>query len=282
MPCLDSPLEMASGKTRPRMDHVMRITSRDNDHVKYAKRVRDGREAGMMFIEGRRLVEEAARSGITAERLFVTREYLDSVVTRGLRAAAIFEIGASVFESIADTKNPQGVVAIAEIPVTGPTEIETSIKQGLPLVIYLDQINNPSNLGAVVRTAEAAGAAGVIVSRGSADIFSPKALRAAMGSTFRLPIWTGIVLDEAVEWARTKGLSSVAAAVNARQIYTAIDWKVPRMVVLGSEAHGISENDLEKIDELVVIPMENEVESLNIAVAAGVIMFEAKRQNADS
>ena len=262
------------------MDKIPKITSRDNDHVKFARRVRDGREPGVMFLEGRRVVEEAARSGIKADRVFVTREFLDSGVPAGLNAEGMFEVPPSVLESIADTSAPQGIVVLAPIPETGSGVIAGALNTAMPLVVFLDRINNPSNLGAVVRTTEAAGAAGIIISSGSANIFSAKALRAAMGSSLRLPIWTDACLDEAIEWAVANGLRTVASDTGAAKSYIDIDWTVPRMLVVGSEAHGIGEDDLEKIDERIVIPMDENVESLNIAVATGVIMFEARRQNA--
>ena len=263
------------------MDQISKITSRDNDQVKLARRVRDGREPGLMFLEGRRLIEEAARSGITADLVFVTREAAESGMLAGLSAKSTFEVPPSVLESIADTNTPQGIVVLARPPETGPDRIVAASKtSATPLAVFLDRINNPSNLGAVVRTTEAAGAAGIVISSGSANVFSAKALRAAMGSSLRLPIWTGVSLDEAMEWAGANGMRTVATDTDATRLYTDVDWTVPRMLIIGSEAHGIGKDDLEKINERIVIPMNEKVESLNLAVATGVILFEARRQNA--
>ncbi|MDQ3180740.1 MAG: RNA methyltransferase, partial [Acidobacteriota bacterium] len=146
-----------------------------------------------------------------------------------------------------------------------------------PLLVLLHQINNPSNLGAILRTCEAAGVLGVILTNNSADAFSPKALRGAMGASFRLPIWDHADFFEAVDWAKEKNLISVCADINAEKSYLEIDWKKPRLLIFGSEAHGLSAEESAAVEESLVIPMENGVESLNLAVSCGVILFEAKK-----
>jgi TrmH family RNA methyltransferase len=265
------------------MGPIRKIISRDNEQLKFARRVRDGREKGRIFLEGVRLVGEAARSRTACESVFVSTEFLHELpaedITAWLRPRNIFEVSESSLQSLADTKNAQGIIAIADRPETGPDRIAQVATAATPLVVFLHEINNPSNLGAVIRSAEAAGIAGAIVSNSSADAFSPKALRAAMGSSLRLPIWTGVAFDEAIAWARANKLRSIAADVKGTKSYADVDWQIPRMLVLGSEAHGLDERDVERIDELIVIPIEKEVESLNLAVAAGVIMFEARRQS---
>jgi TrmH family RNA methyltransferase len=177
-----------------------------------------------------------------------------------------------IFRSIADTENPQGIIVLARKPIGSLG----NFLQGL--IVLLHRVNNPSNLGAVVRTAEAAGAAGLITTAGSADAFSPKSLRASMGSAFRLPIVEGVDLEDAIVWAKERGLVSTAADITGKADYTGVDWKVPRLLVFGSEAHGLDERELASIDETILVQMENEVESLNLAVTSGIILFEAKRQ----
>src|SRR5688572_29550300 len=266
------------------MRHLRKITSRDNEHIKHARRVRDGKEAGKIFLEGLRLVEEAARSRVVTESVFVTGEILEQFdendLMGWLRPKNLFEVPEAMLQSLADTSNAQGIVMISERPETGPDRIELRQPNPVPLVIFLHRINNPSNLGAVIRTAEAVGVAGVIVSDGSADAFSAKALRAAMGSSMRLPIWTGAKFETVLEWSRSRGLRTIAADNRAERSYVDVDWQIPRMLIVGSEAHGLDDSDLEQADEKIVIPMAKEVESLNLAVACGVIMFEARRQNA--
>jgi TrmH family RNA methyltransferase len=133
-------------------------------------------------------------------------------------------------------------------------------------------------LGAILRTVEAAGADGVVTTRDSTDIFSVKALRAGLGANLRLPVWSGASLAEVTGWAL--GNSLVVTAVDAEDgtNYTSLDWKKSRMLVFGSEAHGLSIEELASAEERVMIPMKNDVESLNLSVSCGVILFEALRQ----
>lgn len=266
---------------------IAMITSRDNQKLKFARSVRDGRETGFIFIEGARLAEEAFRSSLEIEEILIAeafegrdagRSFIQGLYGRDISPVVVAD---RLFASIADTRAPQGIVLIAKRPGTSLDGIGRALNDGrfgIPVVVFLSEINNPSNLGAVFRTAEAAGAAGVIVSAGSADTFSPKSIRSAMGANLRLPVGENITFDEAIAWARKNGLVSTAADINGRVDYTEIDWKVPRLVIFGSEAHGLSGAEREAIDEIIKIPMESGVESLNVAVASGIVLFEARRQ----
>jgi len=263
-----------------------RIASRDNSKIKFARRVRDGKEPGFIFIEGVRLVEEALLSDIELVEAFVADDFAagprQTIVTSDLlrRGSPMFAVPREIAVSLSDTQSGQGIVVIAERPVERVLDDMTANRgSGVPVVLFLEQTNNPSNLGAVIRTAEAAGAAGVIVSDRSTDPFVPKALRASMGSAFRIPICTGQELNAVLKWAVESGLRTTAADVGAGRFYTAPDWTTPRLLVLGSEAHGLDQETKERIDELIKIPMSNGVESLNLAVSCGIVLFEAKRQN---
>jgi len=255
---------------------IEQIISRDNQRLVNARKVRDGKVPDKIFIEGRRLVEEALRSEIVSEECFFSEDFTDDGLRRAFRGR-VFEVPANIFTSIADTDHTQGIVVIAQRPATSSLNLEQ--KTAMPLVVFLNEINNPSNLGAVIRTAEAAGVGGVMVSKNSADVFSPKALRAAMGSSFRLPYGDNVTFDEAINWAQNEGLTTTAADKRGKESYTSVDWKKPRLLIFGSEAHGLSDEQLTLVDETISIPMTHTVESLNLAVSAGVILFEAKRQN---
>lgn len=264
---------------------MLKITSRDNKKIKFAKKVRDGKVDNVIFIEGLRLAEEALRSNLTISDIFFTESFGKTERGKNFLQKAenfnLFEISENIFDSISDTKHSQGVILIAAKPETGKSFLEVNLRNNLrefPLVVLLHQINNPSNLGAILRTAEAAGVSGVILTENSVDVFSPKALRGAMGASLRLPIWNNVDYFEALDWAKEKNLISICADINAEKSYAEIDWKKPRLLIFGSEAHGLSEQERAKVDQSLIIPMENEVESLNLAVACGVILFEAKRQ----
>lgn len=263
---------------------MLKITSRDNQRLKFARKVRDAGVGDLIFVEGVRLAEEVLRSNLVISDILHTESF--AATERGqafLKQLQNFnraEVSQNIFDSLTDTKTSQGIILICEKPETGKQFIETILLSGkkLPLVIVLHRINNPSNLGAILRTAEATNVAGVIITANSADAFLPKALRGAMGASFRLALWTDADFYEAAKWAKQKNLISVCADVNARKSYLEVDWKTPRLLVFGSEAHGLNADEREKIDENLLIPMENRVESLNLAVACGVILFEAKRQ----
>ena len=258
------------------------INSRRNPLVQRARAVRDGREKGLVFVEGVRLCEEALRASVVFEAVMYTR-----ALTEDERGYALLDrlrrvcqnthaVSEDVLESVSDTKTPQGVVALARRPRTGSERIEQA--PGVPLVVIMHEANNPSNAGAVLRVAEAAGATGVILTKHSTDPLSPKSLRGSMGAAFRLPLWTGPTLEEALGWCAARGIGTVAAAAAAAPLHTELDWTTPRAVVLGPEAGGLTAAELGATDEAVRIPMREPVESLNLATALAVVLYEAARQ----
>jgi TrmH family RNA methyltransferase len=234
-----------------------------------------------MFIEGRRLADEALRSDINVVECFVAEGFNDEYLLNNVlaRCSAVAEVPEKIFTSLADTEHSQGIILIGKRPHGGRLAIERAlVNAAVPVVIFLHEINNPSNLGAVLRTAEAAGVAGVIASRKSADVYSPKSLRASMGAGFRLPVWNNVAFDQATLWAKEKGLGIRATAASAELAYTEADWRRRCLLIFGSEAHGLSPDQIRSVDQTICIPMSDGVESLNLAVSAGVVLFEAKRQ----
>lgn len=258
------------------------ITSRKNPLVQRARAVRDGRERESVFVEGVRLCEEALSAAVEFALVLYTHHLAEdargSFLLRSLRGVCrdMYAVTEDVLESVSDTKTPQGVVALARRPTTGREVVEHAA--GVPLVVVMHRANNPSNAGAALRVAEAAGATGVILTSGSTDPLLPKSLRGSMGSAFRLPLWTGPTLAEALGWCAARGISPVATSADAVSLHTEIDWTTPRAVVLGPEAGGLSEQELTTSGETVRIPMREPVESLNLATALAVILYEAARQ----
>ena len=263
---------------------MLKITSRDNQKIKFARKVRDRAIEHLIFIEGIRLAEEAFRSDLKISEVFFTEGFAESERGRAFLQTTdkLLQtiVADKVFDSLSDTKNSQGIIVIGEKPPTDKIYIEKNLAscEKLPLVILLHRINNPANLGAILRTCEAVDVTGVILTKNSADVFSPKALRGAMGASLRLPIWMNTNFTDAVDWAMRQNLISVCADVNANKSYLETDWKKPRLLIFGSEGHGLSEQERQIVDESLLIPMENNVESLNLAVSCAVILFEAKRQ----
>lgn len=256
------------------------ITSKDNQRLKHARLVRDGKAENEIFIEGKRLAAEALRSDLNIKCCFVSTGLSpEESIERQLadKNIEIVSVADKIFNSIADTKNPQGIIMIAQKPEIGKEQIEAR-SEATSLVVLLHEANNPANIGSILRTSEAGGVAGVILTNGSADPFSARSIRASMGAAFRLPIWYGAEFSEALDWAHGKGMITTAADINAKTNYSDIDWNRPRLLVFGSEAHGLSGEELELIGEHITIAMKNETESLNLSVSAGILIFESLRQ----
>ena len=266
------------------MNGISQITGRHNSRLAHIRKVRDGKIDGQIFIEGSRVAAEAMRSEIRILECAVTRETMDSNEISGLldelieRGVPVYEIPEPLFASLADTVNPQGVILIAERPKTGREAVTLEKGGETPLVVFLQRTNDPSNLGAVFRTAEAAGVSAVVVSAGSANVFSPKSIRAAMGSNLRVPTWDNADLTECVVWAKENGLTIGAADIAGQKDLFDVSWSIPAMVVFGSEANGLDQDELELANEVFRIPMRNNVESLNLSVSVGIVLFEALRQ----
>ena len=260
----------------------MKITSRDNSLLRQARAVRDGKVDDSIYIEGLRLSEEALRSGLQIQAVIYSGQLAKkdraAQLIRELEAVAekTAVVSEKLLESISYTKTPQGVVVIADRPVIDSQNFVA--RQGdNPFLIILHRINNPVNVGAILRTAEAAGSTGVITTEGTADPFSPKALRGAMGAVFRLPIWTGATYPQAIEWCRDNKMQSICADVHAAQNYTEVGWNGPTAIVMGAESAGLSPEEMSLTDHSVRIPMKGATESLNVAVAAGILLYEAGR-----
>ncbi len=261
----------------------MIITSRENEGVKRARAVREGKHRSLLFIEGVRLCEEAVSSKLKLKELFVfegsTNDERVSVLVKKLneQRIKIRIVDGRVMESLSETKSSQGVVLISEKPNSEKEHFVKQIK-GIPLLVMLHKTNNPSNAGAIIRTAEAAGANGIIATKGSTYLFAPKALRGSMGSIFRLPVWLGVTFEEAVDYCKKKKIQVVCADAGSAKTFTELNWKKPSVLVLGEEGEGFSSEEISMTDSVVSIPMKPPVESLNVAVSSGIILYEAARQ----
>jgi TrmH family RNA methyltransferase len=261
----------------------MKITSRDNSLLRHARAVRDGKIRESIFIEGLRLCAEAVRSNLKIEAVI----YSEHIARKDRAANLIHELesvagkSASVseklLESISYTTTPQGIVVLAARPQLTETQFKAAQPTN-PLLIILHGINNPVNVGAILRTAEAAGATGIIATERTSDPFSPKSLRGAMGSAFRFPVWTGAEFQNVVSWCGQQKIRTVAADAAGSRSYVDFDWRIPTALVMGPESAGLSEKEVTTTDESVNIPMQGSTESLNVAVAAGILLYEAHRQ----
>jgi RNA methyltransferase, TrmH family len=255
------------------------IRSKTNPLVRRLRElVRGDRASGVLLIEGVRLTEEALDAGVTVVEAAVAptlekqdrgRELIERLTKKNVPMRRLHP---DVLASLSDVETSQGVLVIARLPEGDPKKIGG--KNALALVIA--GVQNPGNVGSLLRTAEAAGATGAFVGDGTADPLSPKALRGAMGSAFRVPLAEASTMS-AVESLRRAGVT-VWASTGKGQRYDAIDWRRPSAVVVGNEGTGVPDEIVHACSGRVTVPMAGNVESLNVAVAAGVILFEAARQ----
>lgn len=262
---------------------MTKITSRDNSLLRRARAVRDGKVREAIFVEGLRLCEEALRSQLKIEAVI----YSDKLAKKDRAANLIRELenvaakSASTSErllaSISYTKTPQGIIVVASRPAISEPEFERHQTED-SLIAILHGINNPVNLGAILRTAEAAGVTGVFTTAGTTDPYSPKSLRGAMGAAFRLPIWTAVDYQQAIEWCVKRSIQTICSDAGATRSHVDVDWRQPTALIVGAESEGLSPAELSAADETVKIPMKGLTESLNVAVAAGILFYEAHRQ----
>jgi RNA methyltransferase, TrmH family len=254
------------------------ITSRSNDKIKYVVSLarRAARYAERRFVvEGPRLLEEALRAGLLPALILYTEDFAGRPEGSRLLARAA-EIGAPadevpprLLEEAADTVTPQGVLAVVPFP-------ELAAPAQPTLVLVVDGVATPGNLGTLLRSAEAAGVQLVLLAPGTTDPFSPKVVRGGMGAHFRLPIVAD--LDWEALRSRLAGLAVFLAEAGGGQAYYDVDWTGPSALLVGSEAHGPSPEACALAGEAIHIPMAGDPESLNAGVAGSVILFEAARQ----
>ena len=237
---------------------------------------RDGRrEHGAFLIEGSRLVAEAVAASWP---LLVALYDPDRVVGDPELASLVARIPGALQASpraikhASDTVTPQGIVAAAKLPAFGGTVAPTE-----PLVLVMDGIADPGNAGTLLRSALGSGVCTVLAPHGSVDLFAPKVVRSGMGAHFRLHLGTDLSWEE-IARALGTGRQVVVAEARGETPYHRFDWRRPTALIVGGEARGPSAEATRMATERVSIPLENEVESLNAAVAGSILLFEAKRQ----
>lgn len=238
----------------------------------------------MVFAEGSRLVQEGVDAGAPVLAAMVSPRLREKELGELLkkRADDFYDVTDEVLARASALETHQGVAVLFaqrrwedEDLLKGPGTAKT---KRAPLVLVAAGVRDPGNLGALLRSSEAAGATGVLTLKGGADPFRDKAVRGSMGSIFRLPCVHGLDAQGVVAFAQKHGLQIVAAEGRGDVEYTAVDLKRPTMLLLGAEAQGVSPVLLEAANVHASIPLVEPVESLNVAVAAGVLLFEARRQ----
>ena len=256
------------------------ISSRQNPVVKRFRDVGRGGSRDWMLLDGEHLLDEALTAGVRVDVAAfangMAEGRLAALAARTARAGTT-TIGVTdpVLAAMSPVRQPSGVVALAE---RRPATIDEVLERTPPMVLMLSQVQDPGNVGAIIRAAEACGATGIVAAEGTADPFGWKALRGAMGSTFRLRVAAGHSLADAVGRARAAGLRVFATAARDGRPLAACDLRGPSAVLFGGEGHGLSPDLLDASDERLTVPMRPPVESLNVAVAAALVLYEAARQ----
>lgn len=254
------------------------IESPKNARVKELRAgLKQGRtKSGLIAIEGEHLLKEALRSGLTVQTIFVRRgmeRRLEAILSGQVpsEGTEVLLLESDLFRSASATENPQGLAALLK-----PPEFSLSAAfEGTPLLLVAAGIQNPGNLGTLVRSAEAFGATGVLLLPGTVSLWNAKTLRASSGSAFRLPSFA-ISEEEAIELLRRHGVRLFAATPHGGS--HSPDLAQPAAILLGNEGAGLPEHWLLRADQTVTIPCPGAVESLNAAVAGSVLLYEAARQ----
>lgn len=233
------------------------------------------------FLEGIRSVNECLKSNsnidyiLFADSLFETNGGLNLFKDISKTNIRIFKTTNDIIKSVSDTNNPQGIIAVVKIK---EYSIDSLINEDNNLIIILDRIQDPGNLGTIIRTCDAFDVDGVIISEGSADLYNPKTIRATMGSIFHIKTAFSKNIIEVVNYLKTKNISIMATALNDSIEISKVNLRNNIAIIIGNEANGVNEKLLNIVDKKIKIPMNGNAESLNAAIAASLVIYEANRQ----
>lgn len=269
------------------------ITSTSNQRIKqiaqWQTKAKQRRQDGIFLAEGSKMYEEAPPELI--REVFLTKGMLEQLKSRAAaegaaqdRAHYIEEklsrtgyetVSEEVFVRMSDTRTPQGILTVLNRPVY---EMKDLVRGDCPLLLLLEDIQDPGNLGTMVRTGEGAGITGVIMSSQTVDIYNPKTIRATMGSIYRVPFLYVEDLGETVRSLRKNNIHVYAAHLQGRTYYSSLSFREGTAFLIGNEGNGLRRETAMLADSYLKIPMEGEVESLNAAIAASLLVYEAHRQ----
>jgi TrmH family RNA methyltransferase len=271
-----------SGKVMNSMRYT-RITSASNRHIRDAIQIREKRTTfkhTAFLIEGPHLAEMAVNGGARISTVFVTETFMNKKEHQGLlrrmagAAGEILVVTEQVLGKISDTETPQGITAVVSYQPLKPTELAL---QHTALIVVIDSIQDPGNLGTIIRTADAAGADAVVLLPGTCDAFMPKVIRSTSGSIFNVPV-VYAEPDALVEWLREKKIHFAVTEGKAGKDIFSADLSGPLAIAFGNEAHGVSSKLKHAADSALSIPIFGKAESLNVAASAAICLYEILRQ----
>ena len=254
------------------------ITSTANPQIKnliqLQKKNRLRQEQGIFIIEGIKMYREASTDQVI--KTYVSESFYKKHQKEDIWKGESLEIVTDrVFEAASDTKTPQGVLSLVK---RFEYDLDDIIHGSTPLIMVLENIQDPGNLGTIFRTAEAAGATGIVLSKDCVDLYNPKVIRSTMGAIFRIPFIYTDDLKGTIDELKREGITVYAAHLKGENSYDMEDYKTACAFLIGNEGNGLTEETAACADRKILIPMEGGAESLNAAVASAVLMFEAGRQ----
>ena len=252
------------------------ITSAQNAKVKALRKCMQNKkyrqQMGLFVVEGEKMVKEAFTDGMAVDTIFLRRDLAGKL--NGLPEEKCVLVTEQVMRTISDTVTPQGVVASLHMP---EADLASVADKENALLLLCENVSDPGNLGTLVRCADAAGADGVILC-GCADLYNPKTVRATMSSLYHVPVAVQRDAAGTVDWLRERGFVTCAAALGAQQTPYETDFTGKTVLCVGNEANGLTEGLLQRCSHRVKIPMPGRAESLNVACAAAVLLYEVVRQ----
>lgn len=258
------------------------ISSENNAIIKHVKslQLKKQRTKHLQFtVEGVRIIEECLKYNgdidyiIYSEDLHKVQGGIDLLDKISIKGYTTYEVPSQLFNKIATTESPQGIMAVINMQNRTLKDLDPRDNGNLFFVI-LDRIQDPGNMGTIIRTSESAKVDAVIITKGSVDPYNDKTLRATMGAIFHLPI-IQCNDNEWMEYLKEKNVTLIAADLNTDKTYIDIDYNKNIGIVIGNEANGIDSNILSNVDERVIIPILGKIESLNASVAAGILIYKA-------
>lgn len=256
------------------------ISSKDNELIKHIKKMKDKKfrdENNEYIIEGVKLIEESVKENAKIKKIIIcedtTRTY--EIPTNIMLEIAKYEciyVTDKIFNSITQVTNPQGIMAIIE-----KNNEKQSINYSEDIIVVLDDVQDPGNLGTILRTVDSIGLKQIVVSKGTADAFNPKVVRSTMGAIFRLNIIEVEDLKQTIKEMKKHHFKLMVTSLQTKNMIYDIDFN-KKIIVIGNESNGVSKEIQEMADEKAIIPMLGKTESLNASVAAGIVMYEYVRQ----
>ncbi|TYA53860.1 TrmH family RNA methyltransferase [Formosa maritima] len=260
---------------------IKQITSSQNTYIKelfqLKEKSRDRKKSGLFLIEGAREISLAIKGGYTINTLLFYPDLFSEVQVNSLTTSQqnTIEISKDVFQKLAHRETTEGVIAVAKAKEFSLKTLTFNTEN--PLILVAEAPEKPGNIGALLRTSDAANVDAVIIANPKTDLYNPNIIRSSVGCVFTNQIATGSTSD-IIQFLKENNISIYCAELQASKDYHTQDYTKPTAFVVGTEATGLSEEWLENSLQNIIIPMQGEIDSMNVSVAAGILIFEAKRQ----